>query len=117
CEYMTGGRIVVLGRTGKNFAAGMSGGIAYVYNRQGNFKYHCNYDMVGLERLNLEDIEAVKKLILNHYKYTNSLLAQRLLDNFSVEIRDFVKVIPFEYKRILEEKKPVKNDLAEVSDG
>lgn len=116
-EYMTAGRVVVLGRTGKNFAAGMSGGIAYVYNRQGNFKYHCNYDMVGLERLNPDDIETVKKLILNHYKYTNSLLAKRLLDNFSSEIRDFVKVIPFEYKRILEEKKPIKNNLDEVSDG
>ncbi|MBU2257784.1 MAG: glutamate synthase large subunit [Candidatus Omnitrophica bacterium] len=118
CEYMTGGRVVVLGRTGKNFAAGMAGGIAYVYNREGNFKYRCNYDMVGLEKLNPDDIETVKKLILNHYKYTQSLLAKRIMDNFSSEIRDFVKVIPFEYKRILEEKKPAKNNnLDEVSDG
>ncbi len=109
CEYMTGGRVVVLGRTGRNFAAGMSGGISYVYDREGKFKYRCNFDMVGLEKLNEQDFQLVKKLLSNHYKYTQSPLAKRLLDNFSIEIRDFVKVMPFEYKKIIEQKKLKEN--------
>jgi glutamate synthase domain-containing protein 3 len=118
CEYMTGGKVVVLGRTGKNFAAGMSGGIAYVYDREGNFKQRCNFDMAGLEKLNSEDFETVKKLLLNHVRYTDSVLAKRILNNFNLESRDFVKVIPFEYKRILEEKTNQRTvKLEEVSDG
>ncbi len=118
CEYMTGGRVVVLGRTGRNFAAGMSGGVSYVYDREGNFKYRCNFDMVDLEKLNEEDVAMVKKLVSNHYKYTQSLLAQRILDNFSVEIKDFIKVMPFEYKKIQEQKKLEKGfSLGEDTEG
>jgi glutamate synthase domain-containing protein 2/glutamate synthase domain-containing protein 3 len=118
CEYMTGGRVVVLGRTGKNFAAGMSGGIAYVYDREGNFKYRCNFDMAGLEKLNKDDVVTLKSLLLNHCKYTQSILAKRILDNFESELKDFVRVMPFEYKRILEEKTIEKKlKLEEVYDG
>jgi len=115
CEYMTGGRVLVLGRTGRNFAAGMSGGIAYVYDREGRFKDRCNYDMAGLEKLNQEDIHTIKELLNNHYKYTQSPLARRLLDNFNSESGDFLKVMPFEYKRILEARKSIKtNDPQEI---
>lgn len=118
CEYMTGGRVVVLGRTGKNFAAGMSGGIAYVYDREGYFKYRCNFDMVGMEKLNADDIQEVKQLLINHHKYTDSPLAKRILDNFNSEIKDFIKVMPFEYKRISEEKRIEKKlSLEEIYEG
>ena len=106
CEYMTGGRVVVLGRTGRNFAAGMSGGIAYVYDRDGNFSKRCNLTMVSLEKLTEEDYEIVQKLLVNHLKFTGSPLARRIIDNFQTETKDFVRVIPFEYKRIIEEGRP-----------
>ncbi|MFA5101134.1 MAG: glutamate synthase-related protein, partial [Candidatus Omnitrophota bacterium] len=108
CEYMTGGRVVVLGRTGRNFAAGMSGGIAYIYDRDGNFKNRCNLDMVSIEKLNTEDHETVQKLLVNHLTHTQSSLAKRILDNLQNEMKDFVKVVPFEYKRILEEARGVR---------
>ena len=106
CEHMTGGRVVVLGRTGRNFAAGMSGGIAYVYDRDGNFSKRCNLTMVSLEKLTEEDYEIVQKLLVNHLKFTGSPLARRIIDNFQTETKDFVRVIPFEYKRIIEEGRP-----------
>jgi glutamate synthase domain-containing protein 3 len=109
CEYMTGGRVVVLGLTGRNFGAGMSGGIAYVHDRENNFKNHCNLDMVSLEKLDEEDVAMVKKLVFNHYNYTQSVLAKRILDNFSTEVKYFVKILPFEYKKILDQKKMEKN--------
>ena len=117
CEYMTGGRVVVLGRTGRNFAAGMSGGIAYIYDRDGNFKNRCNLDMVSLEKLNPEDHETVQKLLVNHVTYTHSTLARRILDNLPNEIRDFVKVVPFEYKRILEEARPSRIKAADAAES
>ena len=103
CEYMTGGRVVVLGATGRNFAAGMSGGIAYVLDADGAFASRCNKDMVLLERLeNSEEIKAVLRLIERHYKYTQSTLAQRVLNNWERLLPKFVRVIPKEYKRITE---------------
>ncbi|MBU1125732.1 MAG: glutamate synthase large subunit [Candidatus Omnitrophica bacterium] len=118
CEYMTGGRVVVLGATGRNFAAGMSGGVAYVYDVAGDFKKKCNLEMVRLEKLLSEDVSTVKKLLENHYRYTNSSLGKRLYDNFAHETKKFVKVMPIEYKRVLEHKEQVKkSDIAEVSDG
>ncbi|MDD4941551.1 MAG: glutamate synthase large subunit [Candidatus Omnitrophica bacterium] len=117
CEYMTGGRVVVLGRTGRNFAAGMSGGIAYVYDRDGNFKNRCNLTMVLLEKLSEEDHETVQKLLVNHLKFTSSPLARRILDNFHAEIKDFVRVIPFEYKRVLEEGRSARRRDAGVLDN
>jgi len=118
CEYMTGGRIVILGRTGRNFGAGMSGGIVYVYDEDGCFKNRCNMDMIELEALKDDDKTTLYNLINNHFRYTKSAKAQRILYNMHKEIKKFVRVIPIEYKRILEgvhiEKKL---GLSEASDG
>ncbi|QII70811.1 glutamate synthase large subunit [Apibacter sp. B3706] len=106
CEYMTGGRTVVLGKTGRNFAAGMSGGIAYVYNPDGDFDYYCNMEMVELSLIeDISDIRELNDLISNHYKHTSSPLAKRLLDNWINEVNSFIKVTPIEYKRVLQEEK------------
>lgn len=117
CEYMTGGRVVVLGKTGRNFGAGMSGGIAYVYDIEGSFKNYCNLSMVGLEKLNQEDVDMLRNLLTNHKKYTNSLQAEKILGNFNEELKSFVKVMPHEYKKIIEESKAKKITGADVLDG
>ena len=118
CEYMTGGRVIVIGKTGRNFAAGMSGGIAYVYDEDKKFRSRCNMGMVELERIGSEDKFAIHSLLLNHYKYTGSEKAKKILDNMEKKIKSFVKIMPTEYKRVLEggivKKKPV---FVEVSDG
>jgi glutamate synthase domain-containing protein 3 len=118
CEYMTGGRVVVLGKTGRNFAAGMSGGIAYIYDTLGVFPRKCNMEMVELQKLGAQDIETLHQLVTNHYKYTQSRLAGQLLGDFRNKVKHFVKVMPLEYKRILEEKDlQQKLKQEEVSDG
>jgi glutamate synthase domain-containing protein 2/glutamate synthase domain-containing protein 1/glutamate synthase domain-containing protein 3 len=118
CEYMTGGIVVVLGRTGRNFAAGMSGGIAYVYNIDGNFKERCNFSMVELEELDQQDITTIQNLLTNHYKFTLSSVTDSILNNFEKEIKKFIKVMPLEYKQLMESKKiEQKLELTEVSDG
>ena len=109
CEYMTGGRVVVLGETGKNFAAGMSGGIAYVLDENQNFEAKCNTTMVGLETLSKDDRKELKTLIQNHYKYTNSKKAKLVLEHFDELQSQFIKIIPNDFKRILEAKKKKKN--------
>ncbi len=102
CEYMTGGRVVVIGQTGRNFAAGMSGGIAYVLDEQEDFSIRVNQGMVDLEGLEeKEDIETVKLLLTKHAQYTQSTVAKRILDNWSQYQKKFVKVMPKDYKRIL----------------
>jgi glutamate synthase (NADPH) large chain len=102
CEYMTGGRVVVLGSTGRNFAAGMSGGIAYVFDEHGAFSRLCNGSMVDVERLDDgEDVELVQRLIQRHVEYTGSTLATRVLTDWKASVRRFVKVMPREYKRVL----------------
>jgi glutamate synthase (NADPH) large chain len=106
CEYMTGGRTVVLGTTGRNFAAGMSGGIAYVLDEAGNFEYFCNQGLVELSTINdRDDIMELQSLISNHLNYTGSQLAERILVNWDEYLPKFVKVIPFEYKKVIEEQK------------
>ena len=106
CEYMTGGRVVILGPTGRNFAAGMSGGIAYIWDPQQQFATQCNMEMVELERMDAdEDIAELKHLIENHLNYTGSAVAERLLANWHHSIAEFVKVMPTDYKRVLEERK------------
>ncbi len=106
CEYMTGGRTVVLGKTGRNFAAGMSGGIAYVLNEDGDFDYFCNKGMVELSSVsNRDDETELQAMISNHFNYTRSALAEKILVDWDVYLPKFVKVIPFEYKKILEEEK------------
>ena len=104
CEYMTGGRVVVLGEIGFNFAAGMSGGIAYVSNENNDIEKKCNKALVGLDQLQASDIDDIKKLIYNHYHYTDSKRAKQILDNFDEYIQDFIKIIPHDFKRILEAK-------------
>ncbi|WP_158735398.1 glutamate synthase large subunit [Alteribacillus sp. YIM 98480] len=103
CEYMTGGIVVNLGGTGRNFAAGMSGGIAYVLDRDGNFADYCNHEMVQLEALeDTEEIKQLKSLIENHVYYTESSLAESLLQQWKSSVSKFVKVIPKDYKQMLE---------------
>ena len=106
CEYMTGGRVVVLGKTGSNFAAGMSGGIAYVLNESGNFDYYCNMGMVELSLVEeLSEISELTGLIERHYMFTGSKKAKLILDNIDKYIPMFIKVIPYDYKRVLQEQK------------
>ena len=105
CEYMTGGRVVVLGSTGRNFAAGMSGGLAYVYDPKHTFDYFCNMDMVELGLV--EDGGSRKELlelIRQHYLHTGSALAGRMLDQWQRYVDDFIQVVPIEYKRVLQEE-------------
>jgi glutamate synthase (NADPH/NADH) large chain len=103
CEYMTGGRVVVLGHVGRNFAAGMSGGIAYVLNGDGDFAYFCNQSMVELSPVyEQEDQQFIHKLLENHIHYTGSPIAQRVLKSWHTFIPRFIKVMPLEYKRVLE---------------
>ncbi len=106
CEYMTGGRVVVLGETGRNFAAGMSGGLAYVWDKNHNFDYFCNMDMVEISLVEEAAYrKELKELIRKHYLYTGSPLAGRMLDDWNRYVEEFVLVIPIEYKRVLEEEK------------
>jgi glutamate synthase domain-containing protein 2/glutamate synthase domain-containing protein 3 len=101
CEYMTGGRVVVLGPTGRNFAAGMSGGIAYVLDTEGAFAARCNHELVELEALDQDDVETVEELVEEHLRLAGSKLAGRLLDNWDLYLPQFVKVMPRDYKRAL----------------
>jgi glutamate synthase (NADPH) large chain len=106
CEYMTGGVVVVLGSTGRNFGAGMSGGIAYVLDEDGQFSSLCNPAMIDLQKLELEeDIDDLKRFILKHQKFTGSLVAERLLNDWEKTVSKFVKVMPYEYQRVLAEIK------------
>ena len=117
CEYMTGGRVVVLGPTGNNFAAGMSGGIAYVLNEKGNFDYFCNMGMVELSLVeDLSDMVELTGIITNHYKFTGSKKAKMILDNPEKYMQMFIKVIPYEYKKVLQEQKldELKQKLANI---
>jgi len=102
CEYMTGGRVIVLGRTGRNFAAGMSGGIAYVYDVEGKFDKLCNKGMVGLEACNDDDMNYLKSMIEKHHVITESPVAGKVLADWNKAKQCFVKVMPTEYKKILE---------------
>jgi glutamate synthase (ferredoxin) len=126
CEYMTGGRVVVLGRTGRNFAAGMSGGIAYVLDEAGDFPQRCNREMVDLEPLaDEEDIALVLQLIRKHSEHTRSHRAAKVLATWDVLLPKFVKVMPRDYRRVLtaqakakaEGREPTWNELLGVTNG
>jgi glutamate synthase (NADPH/NADH) large chain/glutamate synthase (ferredoxin) len=113
CEYMTGGRVVVLGPTGRNFAAGMSGGEAFVLDENGVFAGLCNQEMVDLERVTAEEDEIDLRMLLEaHREYTGSANAARVLDNWSEMLPKFVKVMPRDYKRVLLERKLRQTDAA-----
>ena len=105
CEYMTGGNIIILGETGRNFAAGMSGGISYVYDVNNKFDSCCNKEMVDLDPLTTEDALLLQGMIAKHYAYTGSTVAKFVLDDFDNQIKNFVKVFPKDYKRVLSETK------------
>jgi glutamate synthase (ferredoxin) len=112
CEYMTGGRVVIVGPTGRNFAAGMSGGIAYAYDADGDFHIRCNKEMVDLEALDEEDMELVRGLMERHREYTGSTVADRLLNEWPAAAAKFVKVFPKDFKRaILEGVEAAKTDV------
>ena len=114
CEYMTGGRTVILGKTGRNFAAGMSGGIAYVWDVDGDFPSLCSTDMVELDGLHdKDDQKDVWELINLHYKYTGSEVAEKILNSWNVILYQFVRVMPTDYKQILDKKKKITQMEAE----
>lgn len=107
CEYMTGGRALIIGKTGRNFAAGMSGGIAWIYDVDGNFVENCNREMVDLDPLSPQDEEQIIQLLKKHFTLTGSKAAEYLINNWSDESVKFIKVFPKEYKRVLLQKKQI----------
>jgi glutamate synthase domain-containing protein 2/glutamate synthase domain-containing protein 1/glutamate synthase domain-containing protein 3 len=132
CEYMTGGTVVVLGKTGRNFAAGMSGGVAYVYDEDGQFAKRCNPSMVALEKvLTKEEQQAasnpaswhngqtdeaqLRRLVEDHHRWTGSLRAREILDHWSETRARFIKVLPHEYKRVLGERKAIEDTQATIA--
>jgi glutamate synthase domain-containing protein 3 len=105
CEYMTGGVMVCLGETGRNFAAGMSGGIAYIYDPDGKFPKRCNMGLVGLETIDTpEEKDEVYEYIQEHVAMTGSTVGKEMLDNWDSRVGQFVKVFPHDYKRVLLER-------------
>jgi glutamate synthase (NADPH/NADH) large chain len=105
CEYMTGGRVAILGKTGRNFGAGMSGGVAYVLDVDGEFESRCNTETFELEALSEKsDITELKQMIENHHRYTQSTLAESILNDWDQQLKRFVKVMPTDYKRVLMEQ-------------
>ncbi len=117
CEYMTGGRVVVLGAVGRNFGAGMSGGIAYVYDEAGDFASRCNREMVFLEELQDEDVREIDHLLNAHIRSTGSDRAQSLRRDWAQTRKRFVKVMPIEYQRILQHQKALETAGLENGDG
>ena len=110
CEYMTGGKVVVLGGTGRNFAAGMSGGVAYVLDETGSFPCRCNQQMVGLEKMEGEEVEEIRQLIARHAQYTGSQRAAQVLAQWDALVPKFVKVMPKDYKRVIAAIKKAHDD-------
>ncbi len=109
CEYMTGGLVVVLGKTGKNFAAGMSGGMAYIHDADVDFIERLNSEMVELEALNEDDQQLLRQMLRNHFAYTSSKLALSMLNDWEQTLTKFIKVMPRDYKAVLERKKQKPN--------
>ena len=114
CEYMTGGKVIILGLTGRNFAAGMSGGVAYVLDEAGDFASRCNNEMVGLERIETTgESQELRDIIQQHIDYTGSLKAKALLADWEASVAQFIKVMPRDYKRVLQHiQKALDNGLS-----
>jgi glutamate synthase (NADPH) large chain len=120
CEYMTGGRVAVIGSTGRNFAAGMSGGIAYVLDETGRFDYFCNKGLVDLTPVHdYEEVQELQMMLSKHLLHTNSAKAREILVNWDFYLPKFIKVIPFEYKKVLQQNKlmELEQKLAETEDA
>ena len=116
CEYMTGGTVVVIGPTGRNFAAGMSGGVAYVYDDDGSFPKRCNPDTVSLtDPLDEGDRASLRQLLESHYKWTASAGAKAILDDWDNELRRFVKVFPNDYRRVIQQRDRAKGTVTAAS--
>ena len=101
CEYMTGGLVVILGETGRNFAAGMSGGVAYIWDKKGDFATKLNGEMVAIEDLTVEDENILRMYVEQHLQYTDSGIAKKILDNWTDTLQQFVKVMPQDFKKAL----------------
>src|SRR5947207_14080816 len=113
---MTGGRVVVLGPTGRNFAAGMSGGIAYVYDDTGQLERMCNKDLVSLEQPDQpDDVATIRRLLENHVQFTDSPVAKAILNDWERELRYFVKVMPNDYRRVIEHQAEIEARAAALS--
>ena len=117
CEYMTGGTVVVLGATGRNFGAGMSGGAAYVYDPAGVFPALLNREMVDLDQLSDDDRHTIERLVRRHYEETGSGIADAILADFHETVRHFVKVMPQDYKRVLRAKEAAEAKGEDVNDA
>ena len=116
CEYMTRGTVVILGPTGRNFAAGMSGGEAYVLDEFEQFESLCNLGMINLEPVTEDaDVEALRRLVKTHGELTGSHNATRVLDNWVDSLPKFIKVMPIDYKRILNERKSREQNMASIN--
>ena len=116
CEYMTGGRTVILGPTGRNFAAGMSGGIAYIWDPISDFNLNCNLGMVQLEAVQEEqDVAELREMIQKHLEYTGSAVAARVLEQWPEVLAEFVKVMPIDYKRVLLQQRQEAEQNAETT--
>jgi glutamate synthase (NADPH/NADH) large chain len=113
CEYMTGGRVVILGDTGRNFAAGMSGGIAYVYDVNNIFPSRCNQEMVDLDPVGADDIQELKGMIEDHFHHTASTVAKFILDDFENQLKNFVKIFPKDYKKVLQAQAHGKKEITQ----
>ena len=108
CEYMTGGRVAIIGKTGRNFAAGMSGGIAYIYDPEGTFPIHCNLGMVDIKPLHDKSIPELKSMLEKHVEYTGSTVAQKILSNFEHELTHFVRVMPRDFASVLKAQESIR---------
>jgi glutamate synthase (NADPH/NADH) large chain len=117
CEYMTGGKVVILGSTGRNFAAGMSGGVAYVYNPNGTFEDNLNSEMVELEALDSADVDWLHGILVAHVDATDSAVGQRILADWDGALQQFVKVMPRDFKRVLEAKAQAEQSGADVDEA
>jgi len=105
CEYMTGGAAIILGSTGRNFAAGMSGGVAYVWDKSGDFESKLNPELVDLDPIEQEDKDLLLDMLSKHVQFTGSEVAQSFLDNFETSLESMVKVMPRDYKAVLQKRK------------
>jgi glutamate synthase (NADPH) large chain len=113
CEYMTGGRVVILGDTGRNFAAGMSGGLAYVYDVNNIFPSRCNQEMVDLDPVGPDDIQELRGMIEDHFHHTASTVAKFILDDFENQLKNFVKIFPKDYKKVLQAQAHSKKEITQ----